>query len=73
MSESASNKTPAPPGLSVRNGPIADDMDIDEPPTNGTSKRKSRSSVGIVNYNDGSDSEDDKPLVCCRLLAIKMT
>jgi DNA topoisomerase-1 len=57
-----------PPGISIRNGPVLDDaMDIDEPSTNGASKRKSRTSTGKpVNYNDGSDGESDDavPLVC---------
>ncbi|PQE31337.1 hypothetical protein CJF32_00001915 [Rutstroemia sp. NJR-2017a WRK4] len=51
-----------PPGISIRNGPVLDDaMDIDEPSTNGASKRKSRTSTGkAVNYNvDGSDGESD--------------
>ncbi|KAL2757635.1 hypothetical protein ACRALDRAFT_2099495 [Sodiomyces alcalophilus JCM 7366] len=62
MDESTSNLTPAPAGLSVRNGPIVEDMDIDDPATNGSAKRKSRSSIGKVNYHDSSDSDDDKPL-----------
>ncbi|KAI3323533.1 eukaryotic DNA topoisomerase I [Xylariaceae sp. AK1471] len=44
---------PAP--LSVRNGPIDDDDD-DAPLVNGNGKRKSRSSVGNVNYHE-SDGE----------------
>ncbi|KAK3328892.1 hypothetical protein B0H66DRAFT_571640 [Apodospora peruviana] len=48
------------PGVSIRNGPVT--MDIDSIP-NGTSKRKSRSSLGqAVNYKDDSDSDDGKPL-----------
>ncbi|TAQ89725.1 hypothetical protein B7494_g1956 [Chlorociboria aeruginascens] len=51
-----------PAGVSVRNGPVLDDdMDLDEPVTNGTSKRKARISTGkTVNYNvDGSDEDSD--------------
>jgi len=59
---------PAPAGVSVRNGPVLEDMmDVDGPSTNGNAKRKARSSIGkAVNYNDdGSDEseEDAKPLV----------
>ena len=51
-------------GLSVRNGPIEDtSMDIDEPATNGTSKRKSRNSITQVNYKDEESSDDDAPMV----------
>lgn len=60
-----SKAKPDPPGVSIRNGTVDDDsMDVDAPATNGTSKRKSRSSITKVNYNDESGSEDDKPLVC---------
>ncbi|ROT37466.1 DNA topoisomerase [Sodiomyces alkalinus F11] len=62
MDESASNAKPAPPGISIRNGPVVDGMDVDAPTANGSAKRKSRSSVGKVNYRDGSDSDDNKPL-----------
>ncbi|KAH8905149.1 hypothetical protein BR93DRAFT_929396 [Coniochaeta sp. PMI_546] len=62
LDKSASRARPAPPGLSIRNGPIDDDsMDIDAA-TNGT-KRKSRSSIGkAVNYKDDSDDSDGAPL-----------
>ncbi|OLN87902.1 DNA topoisomerase 1 [Colletotrichum chlorophyti] len=61
MDRNASKVRAAPPGLSVRNGPIDDDaMDIDGPSTNG--KRKSRSSLPKVNYRDESESDDDAPL-----------
>lgn len=56
-----------PAGISIRNGPVVDKMDVDEPATNGTAKRKSRGSTSkAVNYNlQGSESEDDDvPLVC---------
>ncbi|KAL7628778.1 DNA topoisomerase 1 [Parahypoxylon ruwenzoriense] len=46
---------PAP--VSIRNGPVNDDA---SPQTNGTGKRKSRSSINHVNYKDGSDSEDGR-------------
>ncbi|RBR18385.1 uncharacterized protein FIESC28_06158 [Fusarium coffeatum] len=50
-------------GLSVRNGPLEDtSMDIDEPATNGTSKRKSRNSITQVNYKDEESSDDDAPM-----------
>lgn len=59
----------APAGVSVRNGPIlGDEMEIDQPATNGATKRKARTSTGkAVNYNvdesdDGSD-DDAVPLV----------
>ncbi len=55
-------------GVSIRNGPVLDEkMDIDEPATNGISKRKARSSTSkAVNYSmDTSDGDsDDAPLVC---------
>ncbi|KAG5809178.1 hypothetical protein H9Q74_012214 [Fusarium xylarioides] len=49
-------------GLSVRNGPLEDAMDIDEPATNGASKRKSRTSISKVNYKDDESSDDATPL-----------
>ncbi|CAG8976553.1 hypothetical protein HYALB_00010195 [Hymenoscyphus albidus] len=60
MDESNGSK-PAPAGISIRNGPIVDEMDVDEPATNGHAKRKSRGSTSKpVNYNQqGSESEDD--------------
>ncbi|OIW34528.1 hypothetical protein CONLIGDRAFT_8139 [Coniochaeta ligniaria NRRL 30616] len=62
LDKSASRARPAPPGLSIRNGPVDDDsMDVDAA-TNGT-KRKSRSSIGkAVNYKDDSDDSDGAPL-----------
>ncbi|RDL34730.1 Uncharacterized protein BP5553_07858 [Venustampulla echinocandica] len=50
---------PAPVGVSIRNGPVEDKMDVDGPFTNG--KRKSRGSTSkAVNYNDGiSESDED--------------
>jgi len=63
-------KANVPVGISVRNGPIADDaMDVDEPLKNGNAKRKSRGSTSkAVNYNvDGTEGESDDdaiPLVC---------
>jgi DNA topoisomerase-1 len=50
-------------GLSVRNGPLVDTMDVDEPTTNGLSKRKSRNSITKVNYKDNESSDDGTPLV----------
>lgn len=64
MDRTASKARAAPPGLSIRNGPVEDDdaMDVDGPSTNG--KRKSRSSLPKVNYKDETeDSDDDAPLV----------
>ncbi|KAJ3577577.1 hypothetical protein NPX13_g2988 [Xylaria arbuscula] len=48
---------PAP--LSVRYGPVVEDDDDDSPLVNGNGKRKSRSSVGNVNYHE-SGSEDGR-------------
>jgi DNA topoisomerase-1 len=63
MEKSSTNQNIAPPGLSVRNGPVIDAMDIDEPVLNG--KRKARNSIAKVNYNVAASEseEDDKPLV----------
>ncbi len=48
--------------VSVRNGPVTDDMDIDEPVTNG--KRKARESIGKnVSYAEADSDDDDVPLV----------
>ncbi|KAK4451618.1 DNA topoisomerase 1 [Podospora aff. communis PSN243] len=61
MDKSASKARPGPTGISIRNGPVVDAMDIDSP--NGAPKRKSRSSIGqAVNYKDESDSDDGAPL-----------
>ncbi|TVY60722.1 DNA topoisomerase [Lachnellula suecica] len=50
-------------GISVRNGPV-DEMDIDEPLTNGNAKRKSRGSTSkAVNYNDSPEGESDEDAV----------
>ena len=63
MDKSISKARPGPTGISIRNGPVGDAMEIDSK-TNGVAKRKSRSSTGqIVSYKDASDSEDDAPLV----------
>jgi DNA topoisomerase-1 len=63
MEKSASKARPGPTGISIRNGPVNDAMDIDSP--NGAPKRKSRSSIGqAVNYKDESDSDEGAPLVC---------
>ncbi|KYK58277.1 topoisomerase I [Drechmeria coniospora] len=48
-------------GVAMRSGPAQHSMDIDTPMTNGTSKRKSRSSISKVSYADASDS-DGEPL-----------
>ncbi|RDW78101.1 putative topoisomerase i protein [Coleophoma crateriformis] len=67
MDKAIDDSEMAPPGVSVRNGPVMDDsMEVDESATNGTSKRKARISTGkAVNYRDtGSDgdSDDEVPL-----------
>ncbi|KAL8796694.1 MAG: hypothetical protein Q9195_001084 [Heterodermia aff. obscurata] len=52
----------APAGISIRNGPV-EEMDLDEPTANGTSKRKARGSMGNGHsYKEVSEEEDDKPL-----------
>ncbi|KAK3906671.1 hypothetical protein C8A05DRAFT_40519 [Staphylotrichum tortipilum] len=63
MDKSASRARPAPPGVSIRNGPVDDRMDIDSTP-NGASKRKARASIGrvAVKYKEESDSDDGAPL-----------
>ncbi len=64
MDKSASKARPASQGISIRNGPVGDRMDIDSTP-NGTSKRKARASIGrvAVQYKEESDSDDGAPLV----------
>jgi len=64
MDRVASKAKPAPPGLSVRHGPVnGDAMHLDNG-TNGAAKRKSRSSISKgVSYKDDSDSDDAAPLV----------
>lgn len=56
-----SSKSPAVAGISIRNGPITDEMDIDQH----SNKRKGRTSgVKAVTYKEESeDSDDAKPLV----------
>jgi len=54
-------------GISIRNGPVVEEMDVDDqaPATNGTSngKRKSRGSIQ-KKYTEATSSEDeDVPLV----------
>lgn len=49
-------------GISVRNGPVDESMDVDAPATNGH-KRKSRSSITKPTYKDESDSDASQPLV----------
>lgn len=53
------NGKPLPAGVSIRNGPVTDAMDID---TQMNGKRKSRSSGKAVNYSE-VPSDDDKPLI----------
>ncbi|KAL2128718.1 hypothetical protein VTI74DRAFT_8808 [Chaetomium olivicolor] len=62
MDKTDSKARPAPPGVSIRHGPVDDRMDIDSAP-NGAAKRKSRSSINqAVKYKEESDSEDGAPL-----------
>lgn len=66
------------PGISIRMGPV-DDMDVDEPATNGNAngKRKARSSItnGKTYKDDSSSDDDDKPLVrtheICQILSVQ--
>ena len=46
-------------GISIRNGPVVNAVDVNGSATNG--KRRSRTSTSKVNYKD--DSSDDEPLV----------
>lgn len=58
----ASNGQPSAPGISIRNGPVGEPMDVDH--SNGIAKRKSRGSIGNQkSYKDESDSDDAAPLV----------
>lgn len=52
-----------PPGVAIRHGAVAEDAE--ESLQNGAGKRKSRGSNGkVVKYTeDGSDEDDDAPLV----------
>jgi DNA topoisomerase-1 len=52
------------PGISIRMGPV-DNMDVDAPETNGSGKRKSRTSItnGKSYKENSSSEEDEKPLV----------
>lgn len=63
LDRSAPKENTALAGLSVRNGPVLDEMDVDHTGTNGNSKRKSRSSISKINYRDDSESDDGQPLV----------
>jgi DNA topoisomerase-1 len=67
MDKATSKNGYAPPGVSVRNGPVLEDtMDVDEPATNGNSKRKARTSSGkavTCVTDDEGDSDDSAPLV----------
>lgn len=67
----------APPGVSIRNGPILDDkMDVEESTTNGFAKRKARNSTGkVVKYNDDESEEQDEdiPLVCYQSMYKRMS
>jgi DNA topoisomerase-1 len=62
LDRSAPNGDTALAGLSVRNGPVTDEMDVDHHGANGNAKRKSRSSLPKINYRDDSESDDARPL-----------
>ena len=63
MDKANDNGKMAPIGISIRNGPV-EEMDLDEPAANGTSKRKARASMtNGKSYKDSSDEEDEEPLV----------
>lgn len=61
-------------GISIRNGPV-EEMDIDEPQTNGnaSSKRKARTSTGKSYKESTSNSEDDAPLVSFATLLLSIS
>jgi DNA topoisomerase-1 len=65
--EKASSKTKfAPAGVSIRNGPVIDEMDVDTHSSSANGKRKARTSIGVAKptYKDDSEEESDvKPLV----------
>jgi DNA topoisomerase-1 len=54
-----------PSGVAVRNGPVVEDkMEVDEPATNGNTKRKARTSTSKApKYADSESEEDAIPLV----------
>jgi len=61
MDKSASKAKAAPPGLSIRHGPV--NGEPSQLP-NGSAKRKSRSSIDKnINYKVESDSDDAAPQV----------
>lgn len=61
MDRASTNGSAAPPGLSVRHGPVTEKMDVDEPAANG--KRKARTSAVKPTYAESDSEEDAKPLV----------
>ena len=65
MDDTDTSMTDLNPGVSVRNGPIDDDMDVDAPTTNGNGIKR-KSSMNGKSYKDTTESEgeDDVPLVC---------
>lgn len=64
MDRSDTKVKPAPAGVSVRNGPV-------NGASNGTTKRKSRSSMDKKTYKEDSDSEDGAPLVSYPRLEVR--
>ena len=67
MDKSAQSNGTTKPGISIRNGPVTEDVDmggVDGPAVNGAAKRKARPSASRPNYADSESSEDDNvPLV----------
>ncbi|RMZ88430.1 hypothetical protein DV736_g4351, partial [Chaetothyriales sp. CBS 134916] len=66
--QNPSDKHDIHPGISIRNGPLANDSsapDLDGTATNGSvsAKRKARESGPIPNYTEQESSDDDIPLV----------
>ena len=66
MDKADARATYVPSGVAVRNGPVVEDkMEVDEPLTNGNTKRKARASISKApKYADSESDEDAVPLVC---------
>ncbi|THX27477.1 topoisomerase I [Aureobasidium pullulans] len=58
MDDTDTSMTDLNPGVSVRNGPIDDDMDVDAPTTNGNGIKR-KSSMNGKSYKDATESEDE--------------
>jgi hypothetical protein len=65
MDEADAKFNHVPPGVAVRNGTVVEDqMEVDEPATNGNTKRKARTSTSKApKYADSESDEDSVPLV----------